>query len=109
MLSILYRSVERVAGSTRGLAPGQLSSEETSQRWRAVGGLAQLLSRKSGVQFPGRSNCTQRRQRLGTIAMFLGGCIAQALIGGEAPRNLLHASSCYGEYNKELMFYVSRG
>ena len=45
VFAVLHRSVERVAGNyLRGLAPGQHSSEETSQRWRAVGDVVSNLT-----------------------------------------------------------------
>ena len=45
----------------------------------------------------------QCRRRLATVAAFLRSCVAQALRGGGGPRNSLHASAYYGEYNEDLI------
>ena len=52
--------------------------------------LAQLLSHcyrcgRCGTRIPGRSNRTQRRQRLAIAAMFLRNCVAQTLSCGDVP------------------------
>ena len=44
----------------------------------------------------------QCRQRLATVATFLRSCVAQALSRGDGPRNSLHASAYYGEYNEDF-------
>ena len=48
---------------------------------------------------------TQCRQRLAIVATFLRSCVAQALSRGDGPRNSLHASAKYGEYNEDLIFF----
>ena len=40
---------------------------------------------RSGVRIPGRSNRTQRRQRLATAATFLRSCVPFALSRGDGP------------------------
>ena len=68
--------------------------------------LAQWLSTryrcgKSGVQFPGLSN---QNQRLVTVAVFLGSCVASALSHGDGLHHSLHSSAYYHDYNKDLIF-----
>ena len=58
--------------------------------------------RKVWGLIPGPVKSTQCRQRLATVATFLRSCVAQALSRGDGPRNSLHASANYGEYNEDL-------
>ena len=46
---------------------------------------------RSGVRLPGRSNRTQRRQRLASAATFLRSCVGQALNRADGPRHSLYA------------------
>ena len=52
---------------------------------------------------PGPVKLAQCRQRLATVATFLRSCVTQALSRGDGPRNSLHASALYREYNEDLI------
>ena len=59
-----------------------------------------LLVQEVWGSIPGPVKSTQCRQRLATVETFLRSCVAQALSRGDGPRNSLHASAKYGEYNE---------
>ena len=63
-----------------------------------------LSVREVWGSIPGPVKSTQSRQRLATVVTFLRSCVAQALSRGNGPRNSLHASAYYGEYNEDLIF-----
>ena len=63
-----------------------------------------LSVREVWGSIPGPVKSAQCRQRLATVATFLRSCVAQALSRGDGPRNSLHASAYYGEYNEDLIF-----
>ena len=56
---------------------------------------------------PGLIKSSQCRQELSTVATFVRSCVAQALSHGDGPCHSLHASTQYGEYNKDLIFCVA--
>ena len=62
-----------------------------------------LSVREVWGSIPGPVKSAQCRQRLATVATFLRSCVAQALSRGDGPRNSLHASAYYGEYNEDLI------
>ena len=64
-----------------------------------------LSVREVWGSIPGPVKSAQCRQRLVTVATFLRSCVAQALSRGDGPRNSLHASAKYGEYNEDLIFF----
>ena len=64
-----------------------------------------LSVREVWGSIPGPVKSAQCRQRLATVATFLRSCVAQALSRGDGPRNSLHASAYYGEYNEDLIFF----
>ena len=43
---------------------------------------------------------------IATVATLLRSCVAQALSRGDGPRNSLHASAYYGEYNEDLILIL---
>ena len=75
-------------------------------KFQAVSSVAKrsLSVRKVWGLIPGPVKLTQCRQRLATVATFLRSCVAQALSRGDGPRNSLHASARYDEYNEDLIF-----
>ena len=76
--------------------------------WRpAVSSVAKrtLSVREVWGSIPGPVKSAQCRQRLATVATFLRSCVAQALSRGDGPRNSLHASAYYGEYNEDLIWF----
>ena len=62
-----------------------------------------LSVREVWGSIPGPVKSAQCRQRLATVVTFLRSCVAQALSRGDGPRNSLHASAYYGEYNEDLI------
>ena len=64
-----------------------------------------LSVREVWGSIPGPVKSAQCRQRLATVATFLRSRVAQALSRGDGPRNSLHASAYYGEYNEDLIWY----
>ena len=52
-----------------------------------------LTVRLVWVRFPSRSNRTQCRERLATVATFFQRCVVQALCCGVGPRHSYHASA----------------
>ena len=65
-----------------------------------------LSVREVWGSIPGPVKSAQCRQRLATVATFLRSCVAQALSRGDGPRNSLHASAYYGEYNEDLILIL---
>ena len=62
-----------------------------------------LSVREVWGSIPGPVKSAQCRQRLATVETFLRSCVAQALSRRDGPRNSLHASAYYGEYNEDLI------